>query len=107
MGQFLHARQVVEAVHWTGDPWQPDQPGWLKQALKDGTAALEGDGCGRTPLRLHDGESVRTARPGDWIVRSPEGTIYPVSAPQFRAFFRKADDTQPSADAAQGPFARI
>ena len=107
MGQFLHARQVVEAVRWTGDPWQPEQPGWMKQALEDGTARLEGGGRGAASLRFCEGETVRTARPGDWIVRSPEGAVYPVSAPQFRAFFRKADATPPSADVFPSPFARI
>jgi MoaA/NifB/PqqE/SkfB family radical SAM enzyme len=107
MGQFLHARQVVEAVRWTGDPWQKEQPDWMRHALQDGSARLEGEGRGPVPLRLYDGDTVRTARPGDWIVRNPDGTIYPVSAPQFRAFFRKADDAPAATDAITSPFARI
>ena len=87
----------VEAFRWTGDETQTEDPEWIVEALREGRARLEGAGTAEVRMWLRTSNPLweRTARPGDYIVQTYPGELWPLHSDLFEAEWQPAEEETP------------
>lgn len=87
---------IIDAFQWTGDNNQKEDPLWIVEALKNGSARIE-----REDALLNLGvvmyidtlEGTHRARIGDYIIQGVKGEIYPCKADIFEATYEPVTET--------------
>lgn len=80
---------VIEAFRWTGDQDQTEDPEWIIEAIKNGTAVFHSERTGQDHFDMHIEtlEGIMQALPGDYIIRGIKGEIYPCKPDIFEATY--------------------
>ena len=79
---------VIEAFKWTCDQHYTEEPGWIIEALKDGTVVIPNlswsiETYGRFVMEINTLEGVMIADQGDYIIQGIKGEIYPIKEEIF------------------------
>jgi hypothetical protein len=85
---------VIEAFKWTGGPDQEEDPVWIVEALRNGTAFIHSALTGQNHLDMHIEtlEGQHTAQPGDFIIQGVKGELYPCKPDIFEQTYEKVED---------------
>ena len=81
---------VIEAFQWTGGPEQEDDPEWIIEAVRNGSAWFENEGTPEVKFMIRTLEGVHEANIGDYIIRGIAGEIYPCKPDIFLATYEPA-----------------
>ena len=77
MSKFRKKPIVIEAFKWTGGPDQAEDPEWIVEAIKNGTAYFEDMHMEDIRFRIKTLEGEMTVSPGDYVIKGVNGEIYP------------------------------
>jgi len=72
--QFRKKPVAIEAFQWFGDERQTEDPVWIVEAIRNGTAYYDQE-SGTFKIKTLEGEM--SAQQGDWIIQGVHGEIYP------------------------------
>lgn len=88
---------VIEAFQWTGGPDQTEDPEWMIDAIRNGTAFIHSSSTGQNHFDMHIEtlEGTMTANPYDYIIKGVKGELYPCKPDIFEATY-EAVEIQPS-----------
>jgi len=87
MAKYRKRPVVIDAFHWTGDPDQAEDVGWIFKAMEEGTVIIE---YPWPNMIINTLEGQMTAHAGDWIIRGVQGEIYPCRDDIFKATYEPA-----------------
>lgn len=91
MSKFKNTKsgRPIEAFLWTGDQHQVEDPWWACQAVRDGRIRFRYAGTEKVSLlvRVGNGDGVRIAERGDFIVLENGGAIRPCKPGTFGATY--------------------
>lgn len=82
---------VIEAFRWTGGPDQTEDPQWMIDALRNGTAYFDQPGTPNCALMIHTLEGNHRADQGDYIIKGIKGELYPCKADIFEMTYELAE----------------
>lgn len=92
---------VIEAFKWTGGPDQTEDPVWIVDALikpeydRPGSATFhKKDGQIEMLINVSGPEGtviIKTAQPGDYIIKDAQGDIYPCKPDIFEATYEAVE----------------
>lgn len=97
MTRYRKRPVVIEAWHFQGnrtDVIHQAMPGWLTQALHDGTVYYQGGDAPYYTIETLEGNM--RADVDDWIIRGVKGEIYPCKPDIFEATYEPAE-SEPAA----------
>ena len=77
---------IVDAFLWTGGPDQTEDPEWICEAIRDGTATISGSLMVFDNPDFHDDP----AEFGDWIIRTEDGHIFSMTQGEFEENYEVA-----------------
>lgn len=80
---------VIEAFKWTGGPEQTEDPEWITEAIKKGTAYFLHSGTPKAKMMIKTLEGLMMARLGDYVIQGIKGEIYPCKPDIFEASYEK------------------
>ncbi|MFD2703786.1 hypothetical protein ACFSVM_25485 [Paenibacillus shunpengii] len=83
---------VVDAFKWTGGPDQVEDPVWIVDAISSGVVAFCPKDSRGPQLLIDTLEGCMEARPGDYIIQSVNGEIYPCKADIFEQTYEAIED---------------
>lgn len=86
MPEFRKRPVKIEAYHWLG-LGSAYAPGWLVDALLDGTARQTDPGAPDSTIVISTLEGEMTAQLGDWIIQGVRGEIYSCKPDIFEAIY--------------------
>lgn len=66
----------IDAFKWTGGPDQEEDPEWIIEAIKNGTAWFENEGTPDVKFMIQTLEGIHEASVGDYIICGSNGEIY-------------------------------
>lgn len=78
---------MLNAFRWTGGRDQDEDPPWAVEAIKQGRMWFEQAGTREVKLGIQTRNSTAWAEPGDWIVMSANGSLFPQKADVFEQIF--------------------
>ncbi|CAK7030420.1 MAG: hypothetical protein ENTA_03292 [Enterocloster clostridioformis] len=84
---------VIEAFQWTGGPEQEDDPEWIIEAVRNGSAWFENEGTPEVKFMIRTPEGVHEASVGDYIIHGIAGEIYPCKPDIFRETYELEEET--------------
>lgn len=91
MGYYRKKPVVIEAVQWTGDEHQLEDPDWICKAIADGNVVFDSAGSEDVKLVVRTLEGDMVADRGDWIIRGVAGEIYPCKPEIFAASYEDVE----------------
>lgn len=88
MPKYVKIPSVVDAYKYPGPNPTPEQqatiPDWVIEALEEGKIAPSG-----LALSVYTDTGPAHCNPGDWLIRSAEGLIWPTSPDYFSSHYRE------------------
>lgn len=78
---------VIEAFKWTGDKTQVEDPIWIVDEIRKGTAIVK-----YPYLEIKTLEGIMKANVGDYIIKGISGEIYPCKPDIFELTYNKVND---------------
>jgi hypothetical protein len=78
---------VVDAFRWTGGPDQTEDPVWIVDEIKADNVWFVASGTPAVRMQIMTRDGVLTAWPGDWIIKSVNGEMYPCRPDIFDATY--------------------
>lgn len=96
MAKYRKRPVVIDAFKWTGDQHQTEDPGWIIEAIKEGTVVIPNldwaiEKHGKLVMEINTLEGVMTATPGDYIIKGIQGEIYPCKPDIFEMIYEKVE----------------
>lgn len=85
--KFRKKPVVIEAVRWTGDIEQLEEPEWLVDKIRSGDIFFVNSGSSQVFMQITTLEGVMTADRGDWIIKGIKGELYPCKHDIFEATY--------------------
>lgn len=79
---------VIEAFQWTGGPDQTEDPEWICQAIKEGTARFDPI---HEVMLIDTLEGTHQANFGDFIIQGVKGELYPCKPDIFALTYELAE----------------
>lgn len=87
MPKYRKKPVVIEAIKWTGDEHQEDNPVWILEAFRKGDAWFSDDG---EHMMIKTLEGDHRANKGDYIIQGIKGELYPCKPDIFEATYDPA-----------------
>lgn len=87
MAKYRKKPVIIEAFCWTGDNDQIEDPEWILDALKAGTAWFNNVGTDQVELEIATLEGNHIARRGDYIIKGVKGELYPCKPDIFHTTY--------------------
>lgn len=91
MSKWRKKPVVVEAFKWTGGPDQTEDPDWILEALKEGTAWFINSGLPTCRLWIKTLEGNHMAEQGDYIIQGVMGELYPCKPDIFHLTYESVE----------------
>ena len=85
--KFRKKPVVIEAFKWTGGPDQEDDPIWIVDKIKDGSAWFYEN---HLVIRTLEGDMFASV--GDWIIQGIKGEVYPCKPDIFEATYERVEE---------------
>lgn len=79
---------VIEAIQWTGDKNQKEDPEWLVKAINNSQITIS-----YPDMLINTLEGKMIARPGDFIIRGINGEIYPCKPDIFAKTYDMVEES--------------
>lgn len=89
---YVKRPSFVEAFQWTGDEHQAEDPVWIVDAIRAGTASFEGSGADVVMKLVMGKGNPATVQQGWWVVRDAKGAIFTMKPEDFAAVFEPAPE---------------
>jgi hypothetical protein len=85
--------EVVNAVIWNGNEFENGIPSWIGNALRSkpgskGSVFRTGD-----KVQVFASDGMMIADPGDWIIKTKNGDMYPCKPDVFKTLYEKMEET--------------
>ena len=95
--KFRKKPVVIEAFKWTCDQHHTEEPGWIIEALKDGTVVIPNlswsiETYGGFVMEINTLEGVMIANQGDYIIQGINGEIYPIKEEIFEMTYERGEE---------------
>lgn len=87
---MFYRKKPVTIQAWRNTEDEPDRaeaPGWLTEAIREGTIRMGGGDRGFMVIKTLEGQM--RADYGDWIIRGVKGELYPCKPDVFEATYEK------------------
>lgn len=78
---------IIEAFKWSGGPDQEEDPEWIIEAIKEGTAWFRDVDTPDVKLCIDTGCGVMLASVGDYIIQETGGRLFPCKPDVFEAAY--------------------
>lgn len=75
---------VIDAIQWTGDQAQTEDPDYIVKAIKNKTVSFVNVGTPNVKMLIKTLEGVMMASRGDFIIRGVNGELYPCKPDIFK-----------------------
>ena len=79
---------IFQAFRWTSGPDQQEEPEWAIGAMRTGQLSFENLGTQMVRLQIRTPMGLLNAERGDWIIREPDGTMYPCKPAVFNRTYK-------------------
>ena len=77
MSRWRKKPVVIEAVQWTGDKEQTEDPIWIVEAIHTGEVWFDRVENEQVIMRIRTLEGIMDAKIGDYVIQGVKGEIYP------------------------------
>jgi len=84
-----HGKVVFQAFRWTVGSDQEEDPLWAVEAMNRGQLSFENSGTPKVRLQIRTPMGTLNAERGDWIIREPDGTMYPCKPAAFERTYKR------------------
>lgn len=78
-----------DAIKWTADQNQEDDPQWLVDAIQNKTVEFVNVGKPSVAMLIHQGDYIVRASVGDYIIRYDDGVLDTLDPESFNLLFEK------------------
>jgi len=89
--KYMKLPVVVEAIKWTADNRQEEDPKWLVDAIERGEVTFKNFGFNSVEMTIYTLEGPITASRGDYIIQGVAGELYPCKPDIFEQTYEQVD----------------